>query len=478
MSKAKNILITGATGYIGRRLINELLEKTNYFLYLLARDASRLGKDALLHERVEILQGDLSRSGTLPTLPDDIHAAYFLVHSMSSSQRYSEIEKRIAENFCDWTKGKCHRIIYLSALRSTGSDSTHLKSRHQVEIILRERHPRVCILRAGIVVGSGSASFEIIRDLVEKLPFMIAPKWVNTRTHPIAVRDMLHYLVGVLEKKESYNQDYDVGGPDILTYRDMLLSFAEIRGLKRYILNVPFFSPRLSSYWLYFITTTSYSLARNLVLSMKSEVVCQENSIRELLPKKLLSYREAVELALEKIKAGEVISTWMDAISSSSAKGYLPKEVPRYGCLSIEKMKPIAPGKSGETLDRLWSIGTDGYFFANSLWHLRGVMDQIAGGSGTVRQRKVGDDLLRGDAIGFWRVLEASREEEHLILYSEMKAPGEGWLQLRLLEKEYLLLKASFRPKGLLGRLYWWFLYPMHSWLFTGMLNSLTRQKK
>lgn len=334
-------------------------------------------------------------------------------------------------------------------------------------------------LRAGIIVGSGSASFEIIRDLVEKLPIMITPRWLNTKCQPIAIRNAIEFLTGVIGKTETYRQSYDIGGPDILSYKEMLLRFAKIRALKRRIFTVPVMTPKLSSYWLYFVTSTSYPLAQNLVNSMKVEVIGKPNSLAELLNIKLIDYDTSIKLAFDKIEQNQVISSWKDAQTSDvlnkGISNYI--EVPTNACFfDVQKRTLTDPDAA---LERIWRIGgKTGWYCGNWLWQLRGFIDQILGGVGMRRGRRSPTDLQIGDALDFWRVLLAQKEEKRLLLYAEMKLPGEAWLEFHIDDKNVLTQTATFRPLGVLGRLYWCAVLPFHSFIFNGMINKISDVKK
>lgn len=343
----------------------------------------------------------------------------------------------------------------------------------QVEKILSAGKYGLTTLRAGIIVGSGSASFEIVRDLVEKLPVMIAPRWLKTRSQPIAIRNVIEYLKGVLLKPETFNRSFDIGGPEILTYKEMLLKYARVRNLRRIIISVPVMTPRLSSYWLYFITSTSYKLAVNLVNSLKTEIVCKDDDILRILPTELVEYEEAIRLAFDKIEQNEVLSSWTDALSGEKLGKGVRKlvEVPVYGCMIDRRKRKIT--NEDEVLDRIWSIGgKKGWYYANWLWGLRGFIDKIFGGVGLRRGRKSDTRIAAEETIDFWRVLYVSREEKRLLLYAEMKLPGEAWLEFRI-ENSHIIQTATFRPLGLMGRLYWYSVLPLHGLIFRGMINRL-----
>jgi hypothetical protein len=337
-------------------------------------------------------------------------------------------------------------------------------------------------LKAGIIVGSGSASFEIIRDLVEKLPVMITPRWLNTKHHPIAVRNIIQYLTGVLLREELYNRSFDVGGPDILTYKEMLLQFAAVRGLKRLIISVPVMTPRLSSYWLYFVTSTSYKLAVNLVDSMKIEVVGKPNELEKLLNINPVPYKEAVRLAFTRIEQNEVVSSWKDSLVSSYTDNSLLEHIniPVNGCFTDKREIEIT--NSGEqVLNNIWSIGGErGWYYADWLWGIRGFLDKLFGGVGLRRGRTNKKEINTGDTLDFWRVLAADKPNKRLLLYAEMKLPGEAWLEFKIIEKdgkEILQQTATFRPKGLLGRIYWYSVLPFHFFVFNKMAKNIANFK-
>jgi hypothetical protein len=358
--------------------------------------------------------------------------------------------------------------------------SKHLHSRLAVERTLNSGSIPVTTLRAGIIVGSGSASFEIIRDLVEKLPVMVTPKWLNTLCQPIAIRNVIQFLSGVALKPAYYGHHFDIGGPEPLSYKQMLLQFASVRGLKRWILTLPVMTPRLSSYWLYFITSTSYPLAVNLVNSMKIPVVCSPNNLAQELDIQLISYRDAVMLAFQKIEQNRVISSWKDAFAATDTplKTMEALQVPTYGCFTDIKWRVVS--HESNTLERIWRIGgQQGWYYGNWLWKLRGLMDKLVGGVGLRRGRRSEIDINPGDALDFWRVLVADRKERRLLLYAEMKLPGEAWLEFKMMKKNHQLQvrqTATFRPKGVWGRLYWYSVLPFHFFIFNGMIEALVKQ--
>jgi hypothetical protein len=343
-----------------------------------------------------------------------------------------------------------------------------------VEDILASPNYALTTLRAGIIVGSGSASFEIIRDLVEKLPFMIAPKWLNTKTQPIAIRNVVQYMAGVMMKPETFNRSFDIGGPDVLTYKDMLMRFARIRGLRRRIVILPVMTPRLSCYWLYFVTSVSYSLAKHLVDSMEVEVICKDNELETMLGVQPISYDRAIALAFDKIEQHRVLSSWMDALSSDTLAQGLSNfiEVPVYGCYKDIRKRKVSDPETA--VEKIWAIGGEtGWYYADMLWNIRGFMDRLVGGVGIRRGRKNSGEIVAGDALDFWRVICADKKEKRLLLYAEMKLPGEAWLEFKIDQENLLTQTATFRPMGIWGRIYWFSLLPFHTLIFNGMIRNI-----
>lgn len=475
------ILLTGVTGYIGKRLLPVLLEE-GHEVVCCVRDVSRFDVSRFQSSKVpgsgiHVIEINLLDRNSLSIIPDDIDAAYYLVHSMSAStEDFESLEKTTAINFrdrIDQTRAK--QVIYLSGIVNDEKLSRHLISRKKVEEILSEGRYKLTTLRAGIIIGSGSASFEIIRDLVEKLPVMITPRWLNTRSQPIAIRNVIDFLKGVLMDERTFGNSYDIGGPDIMTYKEMLLKLARVRKLKRKIMVVPVMTPRLSSYWLYFVTSTSYKLAVNLVNSMKVEIVCRENNLAEILNISLINYEDAVRLAFEITEHKEVLSSWKDALTTNELDRGVKSlvEVPVYGCFT--DTRSIRIDDENRVMDRIWSIGgKTGWYYADWLWELRGFLDKLAGGVGLRRGRRDDHKIVTGDPLDFWRVIFASEEEKRLLLFAEMKLPGEAWLEFKI--KEGILFQtATFRPLGLWGRIYWYSVLPFHAFIFNGMIRNIAK---
>ncbi len=469
------ILLTGVTGYIGKRLLPVLIEK-GHEVICCVREKNRLTIHEKLLSKVKILEIDFLKSLQLNSLPTNFDVAYYLIHSMTTStEKFDQLESKTAESFKTFMEASSvKQVVYLSGITNEDVLSKHLASRKKVEDILVSEKYSLTVLKAGIVVGSGSASFEIIRDIVEKLPVMIAPKWILTKTQPIAIRDVIKYLAGIVLNKETYNRSFDIGGPEILTYKEMMLQYAKVRKLKRKIWVVPLMSPRISSYWLFFITSVSFKLAANLVNSMKMEIIARDQKLEELLQANPLTYEQALKFAFQKIKQNLVLSSWKDSMISSNLGLSLSDfiEVPQFGC--YKNIKKIAIENPGRVLTNIWSIGGErGYYYANWLWKARGSFDQLLGGVGVRRGRTLPSEIHTGDSLDFWRVLYASREKKRLLLFAEMKLPGEAWLEFKIDDKNILHQTATFRPKGIWGRLYWIVTSPFHYFIFNGMIRNI-----
>lgn len=479
-----HILLTGVTGYIGQRMLPNLLEQ-GHQVTCLVRDQRRLILPETHSEQIRVIEGDLTKPETL-NFPKDIDAAYYLVHSLKrKSEEFSDMEAQCARNFSaaiDQTK--CQQVVFLSGIANDPNLSPHLSSRLHVESILQQGSVPVTVLRAAVIIGSGSASFEIIRDLVEKLPVMVAPKWLNSRIQPIAIRNVIEYLTDVLGKSKSCGKVFDIGGNDILTYREMLLQYAQVRGLKRLIITLPVLTPRLSSYWLYFVTSVNFNLASNLVDSLKNDVVVARTGIRDIVDTKLLGYKESVQRAFQRIEQNLVLSSWKDAPST----GVIPSDfadyvqVPKNGCFIDQQSVVISNDKADTVKDHLWRIGgNQGWYFMNWAWQIRGLMDKMVGGVGLRRGRRNATELRPYDALDFWRVLVADREKGRLLLLAEMKVPGEAWLEFTFQkngEQTIINQTATFRPKGIRGRVYWYLLWIPHKLIFKGMLQKIVATHK
>lgn len=468
------ILLTGATGYIGKRLLPILVAK-GHTIICCVRDKNRLYIPLEIKNKIEVIEIDFLKKETLNTIPKEIDAAYYLIHSMSSSSNnYDELERISAKNFVEsLNQTQVKQVIYLSGIINDKSLSKHLSSRKRVENILTSGNFASTTLRAGIIVGSGSASFEIIRDLVNKLPVMITPKWLNTKCQPIAINDVLIFLSKSLLNPLTYNQSFDIGGPNILTYKEMLLGFAKAKQLRRWIFTVPVMTPKLSSYWLYFVTSTSYKLATALVSSMKVEVVCKDSKINQLLSVEPMTYEMALSKALVKVEEDQVASSWKDSLVSGRFDNNISEfiKVPKKGCFIDRRKKEIINREL--TIERIWSIGGEtGWYYGNWLWNIRGFIDKLFGGVGIRRGRTNKHSIHSGDVLDFWRVLYANKSKGKLVLFAEMKLPGEAWLEFKIIGNT-LYQSATFRPKGIWGKLYWYSVLPFHCFIFKGMLHRL-----
>ena len=475
------ILLTGANGYIGLRLLPALLE-AGHTVKGLVRDEARFPSaqfaDFLEDGRLVLLEGDMLDPANLPEIPGRPDAAYYLLHSMGAGKGFENREEACARNFRDWIAGKCKRVIYLGGLVPEGGLSHHLESRENVNRILRGGEVPVTTFRASIIVGSGSASFEIIRDLAEKLPVMLMPKWTWTRCQPIAIRNVIGYLTGCLACAETIGEEFDIGGPEVLTYRELLKRYAESRGLRRLLIPVPFLTPRLSAHWLRLVTPTTMALAKSLIESLNNETVCRDRRILDLIPQDLLTYEEAIKMAFARIAQNRVPSSWIDSLSSGNLNQefFRSIQVPEHGVLRDRQKMPLA-AERGKVIYAVWSIGgINGWPSMNWAWKVRGIMDRLTGGIGMRRGRRHPRELNAGDALDFWRVVFADKggagEPARLILSAEMRVPGEAWLDFEITETE-LMQTATFRPRGLLGRLYWYSVLPFHLLLFPVMAGRL-----
>ncbi|MDF1659538.1 MAG: SDR family oxidoreductase [Verrucomicrobiales bacterium] len=490
------VLLTGANGYIGMRLLPVLLDQ-GHEVVCLVRDARRFPTSRFLEgdyegSKLEIIEGDLLDRDSLSGIPEDIEIAFYLVHSMGSgAKNFYDLEDLSARNFLSALEStKARQVIYLSGIVNHPKESLspHLASRLNVEEILLRGAVPATVLRAAIIVGAGSASFEIIRDLVEKLPVMIAPKWLRNPCQPIAVRNVIDYLTGVIGNERTFDGTFNIAGPKAYSYQDLLMQFAEVRGLGRVLLPVPLITPKLSSYWLFFMTNASYPLARSLVDSLTYDMSSSENRIREIVDLDLISYPDAVKRAFSMIEQNQVKSSWIDSLSSGRMDVHLLRriEVPRFGVYSDQRVLPFNRDPE-EVAENIWRIGgKEGWYSMDWAWKLRGWMDRIVGGSGLRRGRRHPSELNPGDALDFWRVLVSDREKRRLILYAEMKLPGDAWLEFQIepnrnpsINKAWRVVQtATFRPRGLLGRLYWLAVLPFHHFVFTQMVNEIAGRRR
>lgn len=481
--KPARCLVTGATGYIGGRLIRELLAH-GYRVRILARNPDRL-KDHPWINQVEVVAGDAHNPKVLDEALAGIDVAYYLLHALMSKDNFEEEEKDLAQKFGTAAKAaNVKRIVYLGGIIAQNEQlSPHLQSRADTGAILQKSGVPTIELRAGVVIGSGSASFEMLRYLTERLPIMTTPRWVETKIQPIAVRDVLRYLVGAAALDPSITGDYDIGGPEVFSYREMMMRYAEAAGLrKRIIIPVPVLTPRLSSGWVGLVTPVPITLARRLVESLKNEVVARDDSIRKLIPDSkdgLTPFKRAVELALTRIKEANVETRWTNASVPGTPSDPLPTDPDWAGGTLYSDIRILHSDDSIETVwKRVEAIGgKNGYSTATWAWELRGLMDRLVGGVGLRRGRRDDKTLIEGEALDFWRV-EAITRPHLLRLRAEMRLPGLAWLEFSL-EKDasgqgtVITQRALFAPKGLFGHVYWWLVWPMHGLVFPSMVKNM-----
>ena len=474
------VLVTGVTGYIGGRLVPQLIE-AGYRVRVLVRDRNRLQGRAWFNQ-VEVVQADVLDAASLLSVMSGVTAAYYLIHSMSGSVDFDQRDLQAARNFGDAARTNgVERIIYLGGLGDPQTDlSKHLRSRQQTGQALTESGVPVTEFRAAIVVGSGSVSFEMIRYLTERVPVMICPRWVFTRVQPIAIRDVLDYLVAALETPESAGRIIEIGGSEVITYGDMMLGYARARGLHRWLLSVPVLTPRLSSYWVHLVTPIPASIARPLIDGLRNEVIVREAVALDLFPHlKPKDYQSAVSLALADLEARHIETSWSDALVNSQGD-IVPVVLSTQEGMIIERRQQIVPAP-GTTVFKMISRlgGQTGWLFMNWAWVVRGWIDRLVGGVGLRRGRRDPEAIRIGDAIDFWRV-EAVEPDRRLLLRAEMKLPGRAWLQFEVQPFEggqtRLVQTAFFAPKGLSGLAYWYLLYPIHRMIFAGMIRNLARR--
>ncbi|MGD8387972.1 MAG: SDR family oxidoreductase [Desulfobacteraceae bacterium] len=476
------VLVTGATGYVGGRLVPLLLER-GHRVRVAGRSLDKLAaRSWSRHPGLETVQADMLDPPSLSQALAGCRAAFYLVHSMNPSTRdFAETDRRAARNMARAaTETGLGRIIYLGGLGEEGTDlSEHLRSRREVADILGSGPVPVTFLRAAVILGSGSASFETIRYLTDRLPIMVTPRWVDTPCQPIAIRNVLGYLAGCLENEQTAGNTFDIGGPDILTYRRLMELYAEEAGLpRRRILPVPLLTPGLSARWIHLITPVPASLARPLVEGLRTPVVCRDHRIRELVPQDLLTCREAIRRALERVRREHVETCWYDAGTPQPPEWLQCGDAPYAGGTVLEygyrTVLRGAPEDVWPVLEQI--VGRTGWYYAQFLWRVRGLLDRLFGGIGLRRGRRDSKRLAVGDALDFWRVLEAC-SPTRLVLLAEMKMPGEAVLEFRLHELPHgrteLIQRARFLPRGLFGLLYWYMLAPVHEILYRGMLDRL-----
>ncbi len=473
------VLLTGATGYIGGRLVPHLLE-AGYPVRCLVRSPRKLSSRPWAnHAALQIVDGSAENEDELVQAMRGCAAAYYLIHSMMAvGPAYRAHDRSLAEIFARAAEhAGVKRIIYLGGLGEAGAGlSEHLTSRREVEAALASTSVPVTVLRAAMIIGSGSSSFEILRYLVERLPIMVTPRWVKTQSQPIAIRNALHYLVACLETRETTGRTLDIGGADILTYREIMQVMAEALGLRRrIIIPVPVLTPRLSSLWIHLVTPISHRIARPLTEGLRNRVVCRDNEASRLIPQHLLTVRESIDAALGKFTAAQVETTWADAGSVPGDPDWAGGKL-FVDCRSVEVAARVE-----QVFSTIWRIGgNNGYYGADWLWRLRGMLDRLVGGPGLRRGRRDPEKLAYGETLDFWRVT-AVEENRRLELRAEMWLPGVATLTFETQsgsgdpQQSILVQTARFKPRGLLGLLYWFAVAPLHGIVFSGMIRGIQR---
>ncbi|MGC8551282.1 MAG: SDR family oxidoreductase [Phycisphaerae bacterium] len=477
---ARRVCLTGATGYVGGRLGARLLA-AGFRICCISRSSRKLqSRHWAQSPLVEIVEADISDVDTIVPKLAGCEAAYYLVHSMEAAGAdYARRDREIATAFSRaCAQAGVGRIIYLGGLGETGDAlSEHLASRREVEECLAAGGVPVTVLRAAMIIGSGSASYEILRYLTERLPVMITPRWVKTQCQPIAIRDVLRYLVQCLNVPDTIGKTFDIGGPEIVTYKQLINLMARAQSLRRRIIvPVPLLTPRLSSLWIHLVTPLSYRVARPLADGLKNRVVCRDSRSTELMPGPPLTPAEAIALAAGKVDSDDVETSWSDA-------GVIPGDPDWAGGHVFKDVRTVeVSATAAATFQAACRVGGGhGYYAADWLWHIRGWMDRLVGGPGLRRKRRSSSQLSFGDALDFWRVTEI-RENERLRLRAEMKLPGDAQLEfeikpaLGIANKCILVQTARFRPSGLFGLLYWYAVLPLHGYVFRRMLGGIRRE--
>ena len=472
------VLITGATGYVGRRLTHRLLETGSYRLRVLVRNRHKV--QVAIAGRVDVREGSTLDRSSLDAALAGVDTAFYLIHSMGSGKNYHELDRQSAENFrSSCVAAGVRRIIYLGGLGIRESASKHLLSRIETGEILGGEPDRLDMiwLRAGAIIGSGSASFEIIRNLTQKLPIMITPRWVRTLTQPVGIEDVLSYLQASIELEHTGNLMVDIG-TEQLSFEQMLVQAGSVMGLKRSLLPVPLLSPRLSSYWLILFTPLPYGLSRALVEGLKSETVVQNDNAARYYPKiRPQPFKEAVVEALKELETNQVISRWCDS-SGRQACDIKDFDDPAGAIFRDVQVVPFSAGeKPEEVFSSVCSLGgVHGWFRYNFLWRLRGLLDKMVGGYGLNRGRRLRGELRVGDAIDFWKVVDM-KEGKRLLLYAQMKLPGQAWLEFDI-QPDQLVQTAHYLPRGLLGRLYWYVVLPFHHFVFADLARNVIKKSQ
>ncbi len=469
------ILVLGSTGYVGGRLIPRLVER-GHQVKCLVRDVQKAAARPW-SEKAEIVGGDVFDKDSVMSAMKDVDSVYYLIHSMGSGvSKFEDLDRKAAQNVASAASAAgVKRIIYLGGLGKSDDElSAHLRSRHEVGRILAQGRVPVTQFRAAVIVGSGSLSFEMIHHLVNKLPVMICPRWVFTRTQPIGVRDVLRYLVDALEKPETSGQSLDIGGPDVISYGEMMMSVARLLKLKRQLISVPLLTPRLSSYWVNLVTPIQTHTARALIDSLRHETVCEDERAKEIFGFDPAPFEESARLALGRYREGDIETVWTDASSAPQYAAVDPSH------LRLDQRQVVVEASPESVFGVVSAIGGgNGWYYADWLWKLRGFIDKQLGGVGLRRGRRHPTELHAGDALDFWRVAELDRGRR-VLLRAEMKVWGQAWLEFAVEPHRngHTLLKqtARYYPQGLWGHLYWYLVYPIHVSVFSGLIRAIARR--
>lgn len=471
----KTVLVTGATGYIGRRLTQRLLDASSVDVRLFVRNRNKV--QVAIVDRVDIREGTTFDRPSLKEALSGVDTAFYLIHSMGTTDEYRKLDNESAENFREaCIAAGVKRIIYLGGLGVKESASEHLLSRIETGEILSAKPDKIetIWLRAGVIIGSGSASFEILRNLCQKLPVMITPLWVRSRTQPIGINDVLSYLQQSIDLELQSDLIVDIGCEE-LSFQEMMKQAAEVMGLTRYLIPVPVLSPRLSSYWLILFTPIPFKLASALVEGLKSETLLQNDNAAKLYPEiKPSLFKKTVADAIDELEHNQVLSRWCDS-SANQACDIKDFDNPEGAILRDVRIVPFEQGEQQE--DVFSSVcgigGKNGWFKYNFLWRIRGAMDKFVGGYGLNRGRRLGDELRVGDALDFWKVVDI-KSGKRLLLYAQMRVPGEAWLEFDV-QSDQLVQTAHFLPRGLWGRLYWYSVLPFHYFVFNDLAKTVVR---
>ncbi|WP_121626354.1 SDR family oxidoreductase [Poseidonibacter antarcticus] len=469
------VLLTGSNGYIGRRLKQKLLEQKDINLRLFVRDKKTLSSN--IDKNIEVVEGDTFDKKKLKLALQDVDIAYYLIHSLNN-KNYKDLDKLSAQNFINIAK-ECgvKRVIYLGGLGVKNENtSEHLLSRIETgEVLSSCKEVQTIFLRAGVIIGSGSTSFEIIRNLTEKLPIMTTPKWVETKAQPIGVDDVISYLEQSLYIKEQKNLIVDIGAEQ-LTYKEMMLQTAKALGLKRVIIPLPFLTINISSYWLNLFTPVPFTVAKALIEGLKSEVLIQNNHAKEYFPNiKPIKFIEAVKQAVLVIQQNQVISRWSDNLGKDWNKDH-SKEIADAIFYDRKEIDISTISKEKVYASFISIGGENGWFEFDFLWELRGFLDKMIGGVGLKRGRRDQSNLRIGDSLDFWKVVDI-KENERLLLFAQMKLPGKAWLEFKIKDNK-LIQTAYYYPKGLFGRIYWYCLIPIHHFVFKNMIDNIVKNAK